>query len=836
MIQTNRPILFFSFFFLFILGGKLISQPVINPQNFPEGIDPSQIPQSQLPQLQERLKQLRDAGVSESEIRKRLQMPQSGIPGITQPASSDPNPNPSQNNNDPANLNPNVQLEGTESVIDEEDTEFKDKPKNQNPAYLGPPILSNVFGHKIFADSAGRFIQDVNPRPNPDYIIGEGDVFTVTIWGCSELSESLVVREDGSIWRSYMGKVYIGGLTYTKAQEILLARYKGLVSSCSQIEVFMGKSRRTIHVNIVGEVFSPGSYQINAAVPAFNALFKARGITDIGSVRNILIKRGGRTVQTLDIYDYLIKGKNEPVYLQDNDFIYVPVQDKIAEVEGAVKRPMEYELKEGENLKALLEFAGGLNYDAMRSDAQIARLQSEREVLINFHLDSILTNSNKDFRIQEGDKLIIKTLNKGAFNIVQAFGNLEYPGTYQLLPGERISNLIARAGGLGIDAYKDRAYVVRIVPGSNEVIYIPVNLNEVYDHDNPIHNLELQYFDALIIFAESDFHDERYINISGMVRTPGVVKLSPTMTLKDLLFLAGGPREDADLQNIELSVITRADHLARKFQNPEESEIVSGESENSTEEGEKSSNTSIDINPEDLIVRRISIDEDWRNDPAIDTLLIYEFDRVQVYSKYDFKNFEFIEVGGAVKNPGKFPMKKGMTIKDLLYLSGGLNAEADVNEVELYQDIDYEEMGHYGVSTDRPEIVRIRIEKDWQEGTVTDTFQVEGFKRMIVRSENEFFDQGYVMVKGLVNRPGQYEVRPNMTLLDVFYQAGGPKLSADFDRVELSRVIEVMDGEGKLIPVPVDIKTVSINQNWQEDSILASMKINSFDQVFVRKN
>ncbi|MEZ4830161.1 MAG: SLBB domain-containing protein [Bacteroidia bacterium] len=804
----------------------IAQEPQIPSQTNPGGI---QIPPGQLPDLQNRIQQLRNAGVPDSEIMKRLQSQQGGIPGITQPVSPVQGGSNGQAPQIPAT---NLELEGTEDVLDEEESDYDDKPEQITQVFVPPGPPSNIFGHQMFRDTTRNFIKALAPTPAEDYIVGPGDRFTITIWGCSELSESLTIAADGAVFRTYIGKLYLAGLTYKKAVSILEGRYRGIVSSCAQIEVFMGESQRTISVNIVGEVYRPGAYKINAAIPAFNALFEAGGVTNIGSVRNILIKRGGRTIQTLDIYDYLINGNDTPIFLQDNDFIYVPVQEKIVTVEGAVRRPMDFELREGENLRALVNFAGGLNYDAMRSDAQIARLENGREVLINFPMDSILSTPSKDYRILGGDKLIIRTLNKGAYNIVQIFGNLEYPGTYQLLPGERITDLIRRAGGLGMDAYLDRAYIIRIVPTSDEVLYIPVNLNGIFEGASPENNLELQYFDALMVFSKSEFRDQRFIEVTGQVRKPGTFQTHPTMTLKDLLYLTGGLKENADYNNVELLLVTKPEDVSATNLLKEDTD---GEETEGADVVEKPDITK-PVSPEDQIIRRIAIDKNWQEDPVIDTLLIHGFNMLKIYSMYDFIHFKFIEIEGAVNNPGKFQITQGMTVRDLLYMAGGLRQDADVNEVELYRDIDPEDMGLYGTGTQEREIIRIRIDKNWQEGPIADSIEVAGYKKMVIRSESDFLSEGFVEVKGLVNNPGRFKVRPNMSLLDLIYMAEGLKMEADFDNIELSRIIETVDETGEIVPVPWLLKKISVKQDWQEDPQLDQIKVNSFDQVFVRKN
>ncbi len=791
--------------------------------------------------------------------------PFSGVrPGTTQPLR----PNAGSQFPDPdrsgQTQSPDIEIEGAEEVLSEEQAGYEDKPKDINEINLNPDIEENVFGHHVFEGSGSEFMADEALTPPDEYIIGPGDAFGVTVYGPSELFETLTVAEDGSVLRQYIGKVYVGGMTLGQAREVLIQRYRSIVSNRATIEIRLTGDRRSINVNIVGEVRRPGSYRINSAVPAFNALFQAGGINQIGTVRNIQIERNGKIVQTLDLYAYLIEGKNEPIYLRNSDFIHVPLQNQVVELSGAVKRPMAYELKPGENLKALLYYAGGLKFDAMMVKAQVARLEKGREVLVDFSLEDILRNDRKDYSLGSGDRVIIQNVNMGAYNIVQIYGDVEYPGTYQLQPGERISDIIERAGGLGIDAYLKRAYVVRIVPGASEVLYVPLDLTGLYDIEgelanaDDVNNIDLQYFDAIQIFSQTDLRDERYIEVEGEVRSPGNFQTFPSMTVKDLLYMVGGPKEDADLNNLELSIITKAENYYIPRDDERQGEDFSGGSEQmegtdmqaadqaadgggdgaaavAAAQGPPETSSTDSYNPE--VVRRISVSDNWEDDPTLDTMLVYGFDRLKIYSQYDFLSIRYLEVDGSVRQPGYYQLQRGMSLKDVFYLSGGLTDSADISEIELYRDIPLQERGNYNTRSQQKELVRVQIEgKDWQSSEVADSIMMDEFYRVVIRSGKDFFEPGFVEVKGLVNSPGQYKMAPNMTVKDLIYMADGFKVEADFERVELSRVVEVLSGTGEVVPVPIVISTIRVDQNWQEDSTLDRIEVNAFDQMIVRKN
>lgn len=809
------------------------------PQNLPKNVG------EKLPGYPDRIKQLQDAGIKPPDISTKDGDKPSNTADSGFPRPEYPN---------------DVTLEGKDKVLDEEDKEYQDKPKEINEVLLEDSLGSYVYGHQLFLGSDPRYDYTPTASVSDNYIIGAGDIFNVTILGREERYESLTVAEDGSVLRQYMGKIYVAGLTFGEAKKRIDRRYRNIISGNSSIEIRLTADPRPININFVGEVAKPGAYKIDASTPAFNALFIAGGITDIGTVRNILIQREGKIVQVLDLYEYLLFGINEPIYLQDNDFIFVPVQGKIASVSGPVKRPMKYELREGENMKALVNYAGGLNYDAKLTEAQVARLEAEREVVVDFNLEEILTNPNKDFTLSDGDRLIIREVNKGAFNIIQIFGDVEYPGTYQLNQGDKVSDIITKAGGLSIESYRERAYVVRIIPKSSELLYIPIDLSKIFPIEkdtiirDDINNIELQYFDGIIIFSQEDFVDERILEVTGHVRKPQVIKATPTLTLKDVLYLVGGLKDDADFNNVELTTITRAEDLDMREveksgrDSKDSNKNKEAKAENKNEDDKPAAivsdaeakgtgdNEGETIDDDVELIKRISIPKNWEDDPMIDTLKVYPFDQIKVYSKYDFIFFKYVDIEGSVANPGKYQIKRGMTLKDAIYRAGGLAEDAARNLIELHLDIDYEERGNFNTLTDKKEIIRIKLDTTWQESKIADSILIGRYHKVVVRSEKDFFQQGYVDIKGLVNNPGSYPVLPQMTLKDLIFMAEGLKMEADFDNIELSRVFESVTETGEILPVPITINTITSTQNWQSDPMLDSIKINAFDQVIVRKN
>ncbi|MEM6802081.1 MAG: SLBB domain-containing protein [Bacteroidota bacterium] len=772
-------------------------------------IDPTEIAIEKRSQIESRIKELQEAGSSEEEIVNSLRA-EGLLPPIAEAVGVD-----STNTATPVESTTKAEESSSENSSE---IEIKELPI---PEALTEEERANlVFGQEVFLDTTGAFIRAIPNTPPDSYQIGRGDVFNVTIWGCSELSESLVVADDGSISRPYLGKVYLEGLPYAQAIRILEGRYRRHFAACSQIEIFMGRSKRTISVNIVGEVKRPGAYKINAASPAFNALFEAGGITEKGSVRNISIKRDGKIVQVLDIYEYLIGGEDRPIFLQNNDFIFVPVQDKIVKIQGAVQREAIYELREDEHLKSLVFFSGGLNFFARTDKARIDRFELGQRSTFTIDLSQYIGENMPDYNLVEGDEIWIGSQNLQLKKYVRVVGSVQFPNIYQFEDGDRISDLVTRAGGLSEDAMLGQAYILRKEIGSFNLTYIPVDLAGGVGK-NPITDVPLRNRDVLYIFSNIRMAEEKLISINGEVRSPGIFGNSRDLNLKTLLFLANGPSNVANYQYIELMLLPRLNKMSSK-------QIERFLSDNPDPSVQK-------YREQVLFSRRIAISENWQNDLSLDSVLLFPFNQVHIYSKYKFIQREQVKIEGVVSLPGNYPLEEGMNLKDLIYQAQGILGGYDKIEVELHRKIKISEKGNFGTKEIDNEILRFSVDRDWEQQEGLDQISLAGIERVILIPDEAFEEKTYIDIKGRVNKPGVYQLEPNMTLKDLLYQAEGPRIDADLDNIELTRIIEIREN-GKIIPTPVVVDRISIDQDWQADKSLDEISINAFDQIFIRKN
>lgn len=706
--------------------------------------------------------------------------------------------------------------------------------------------LHRIYGHNTFRDSAlkARYTQtapNAQLMASSEYLVGPGDIFVVTAWNGVELSESLEIASDGSINRQFLGKIYLAGRTYAEAKDILMQRYKAIMPPSAQVEISLGQQQRNISISIVGEAYSPGKYQISAATTVFNALFLSFGVTNIGSVRNIQIKRAGKTVQVFDLYAYLIDGQTDPIYLKNDDVIFIPVQGRIVSIQGNVRRPMRYELRDDESFKDLVRFAGGLPYDAKTSEARLTRLDPaiQREVLLNFDVSQALGNG---YPLRDGDEVTIGSLNRGISNIVTVRGGTPYPGIFELRQNEKVSDVITRAGGLNPDTYLDRAYVIRATkPGENR--YLPISLRGIYTDNRQLvnprdtNNVVLQMGDELVLYSDLNFKKKRDIRVSGAIKRSMRVSSLPNMTLKDVLYLVGGPTDNADLENVVLSRVRTPEDINIPADEADTVSAPGGEDPEVASMRASGDSTGADsLARAKRLVRRIGITKNWRDDPTLDTIFVYPYSSIYIGTIDDYITRARIKVGGAVNRPGTFQVYKGMKLRDALYLVGGFKEDLDNQTVELLRRVtDVRQLHSDSLKTNTPYISRILLNRDWRTNPLTDSIDVTGIAQITVRSTRDFIFREKLSVAGAVQSPGTFDLLSGMTLKDVLYRVNGLKENYDNIVVDLYRRISDPreGGPDGLNSINKEIRRITIGKNWLTDPLVDTLNVTSLSSIYV---
>ena len=500
-----------------------------------------------------------------------------------------------------------------------------------------------IFGHSFFKNNTIKFYDKANQLKAPEnYILGVGDELNIAIWGYSDYTESFKIDENGAINPKLVGRIYLKGLTFKDAKGLIAGKFKNVYDlNNSQIDVALSYSK-IITVNIVGEVNNPGSYTIPSINTAFNALVTVGGIKSIGSVRKIYLKRGGQTIKTLDIYEYLMNpDSKQDFFLENNDYLLVPSSGRVVKISGPVKRPMGYELIDKENLKSLIEYSGGLDAGAYRKNIQIKRMLNNEETIMDVNYDSLMM-AKSDFELLDGDVVMVRKIQQGYINYVELTGPVKLPGNYEIRTGDRISDIILRAEGVLYDVFDSRAYIIRLNPDFSKK-YIPFNLKEILEKPNSVNNIKLQNLDIIKIFSKAYFKDEFVFSVLGAVRKPGDYMYGDGITLKDALYLAGGLKKEAAKNRIEIS--RAVDFVA---------------------------NTGV-LTPIRTIIKTIQVGDDFKIDKASEGFLIQPYDQILARTDPTFELQKNIVINGEVLYPGEYSiLNKNEKISDVIKRCGGV--------------------------------------------------------------------------------------------------------------------------------------------------------------------
>lgn len=409
-----------------------------------------------------------------------------------------------------------------------------------------------VFGRNVFRGSSLTFEPNENQATPENYRLGPGDEIIIDIWGENERSLREEISPEGNIMIEQVGPVYLNGLTIREANDKLRGVFSQIYAGVSgdepssDVRVTLGRLR-TIQVNVLGEVATPGTYRLSSFATVFHALYRAGGVTPIGGLRDIRVMRGGREVARVDVYDLLMNGKmSDDVRLEEGDVIIVPPYELLVEISGNVKRPMYYEMKTGESLGKLMEYAGGFTGDAYRDEVRIIR-ESGRE----YQIYNVREPNYASWNLEDGDAVTVGSVLDRFANRVEVRGAVYREGMYEL--GDEVHTvrgLIERAEGLKGDAFPGRALLLREREDLT-LEMVAVDLAGVMSGQVP--DIELQRNDVLVIPSIHELEERGALTISGEVARPGEYPYAENMTIEDLVVQAGGLLDGASTARIDVS-------------------------------------------------------------------------------------------------------------------------------------------------------------------------------------------------------------------------------------------------------------------------------------------
>lgn len=404
-----------------------------------------------------------------------------------------------------------------------------------------------VFGRNIFNTRNLTFEPNSNMATPPNYQLGPGDEVIIDIWGASQTSIRQTITPDGTINMQELGPIYLSGMTVEEANRFLKNKLGTVFSNeNNQIQVTLGNTR-TIQINIMGEVVQPGTYALSAFSTVFHALYRAGGVNDIGSLRNVQLVRNGKKIAAVDVYDFIMQGKiKDDIRLQEGDVIIVPAYDMLVKMSGNVKRPMRFEMKKDETLAALIKYAGGFNADAYSKSVRMVRQNGmEYEVKTVDEMDYSVC------QLRDGDVVTVGAILNRFTNKVEIKGAVYRPDIYAL-DGKvnTVRALIEKAQGLMDDAFTNRAVLQRQRDDlTSEIVSVDVKALM----NGTIPDIPLRKNDILYIPSIHDLQDLGSVTIYGEVAKPDSYPYADNMTLEDLIIQAGGLKEAASTVRVDVS-------------------------------------------------------------------------------------------------------------------------------------------------------------------------------------------------------------------------------------------------------------------------------------------
>ncbi|MBT1070975.1 SLBB domain-containing protein [Geobacter chapellei] len=499
------------------------------------------------------------------------------------------------------------------------------------------------FGYNFFR-SGDLFAPLTDIPVGPDYIVGPGDTIIVSAWGSLEGTYPLEVNRNGEIQLPRIGPLKVWGVTYERLPQ-LIRNNLAKVFRDFNVSVTMGKLK-VIKVYVVGEVANPGDYNLNSLSTVINALSAAGGPLKSGSLRNISIRRGGKLVETLDLYDFFLSGdKSRDVRLQPGDTLFVPVIGPIAGIAGNVRRPAIYELRNEKNLHDLLNLAGGLLPTGYLQRVQISRIEAHtRKTISDFNLDTKKAESAPDsvaqtIPVRDLDLVRIFPIDNTQRDQVRLEGYVLRPGDYALKPGLKISNLLLPDNILP-EYYREAGELTRLVPPDLHPEKIIFNPAKALAGD-PAHDISLTEFDTVRIFSRVEMEELPKVRIGGEVQRPGEYRLFKNMAVRDLLIMAGNPKLTAYLKSAEIARIRKSGESVVSYPITIDVEKVLAEDPKAN----------IPLEPfDELTIRRIP---NWSE----------ETDR-------------YVTLKGEFVFPGTYPVYKGEHLSSVIARAGGFASKA----------------------------------------------------------------------------------------------------------------------------------------------------------------
>jgi polysaccharide biosynthesis/export protein len=593
------------------------------------------------------------------------------------------------------------------------------------------PTIPRRFGAEVFENGTrDSQLIPMDLPAGPDYVVGPGDGLSIDLWGGTTQRIYRVVDREGRVSLPEVGPLLVSGKSLADVQESLQQLMR---TEFRRISVDVSLARlRTIRVYEVGDIANPGAYDVSSLSTPLNALFVAGGPTQKGSLRIVKHLRGNQLVEVVDLYDLLLHGvKSDLKRLENGDTVLVPPIGPQVTVDGMVRRPAIYELKDEKNLAAVLELAGGLLPTATLRHIEVQRLVAhEKQTMLSLDLpevdsDAAVTKKLEAFEIHDGDRIRIFPIAPYNQDAVYLEGHVVRPGRYSYQPNMKVTDVIASYKDLLPEPAKQYAEIIRLnAPDFHPTV-------ESFDLEvalaNPEQSPALHAMDTVRIFSRFDFENAPTVSVWGDVRGPGTYRTSGQIHLSDAVHLAGGVAPDANIDNAQVF----------RYLPDGKTKIFS-----------------------------VSLNLALEGDPTAN-ILLQPRDRLLIHRSPDAIQPASVYVQGEVGKPGRYPMTTNMTVADLIRVGGGLKPSANAQTADLTH---YEWTNPEKLSGDHQPIpISAALAGDSSANLPLSNGDV-----LTIRQLPGWNDLGAsISVKGEVKNPGTYGIRPGEKLSSVLMRAGG---------------------------------------------------------------
>lgn len=677
------------------------------------------------------------------------------------------------------------------------------------------------FGYDIFKNNPGLYKNTINEYINPSYVIGPGDEIIIMLWGATEQIKTYVVARDGYIFIDNIGQVFVNGLNLEKLEKklekILAKAYSTLGNSLNQqstyFDVSLGSfSMRKSRIHVVGNVDNPGAYEMGPSATLFTSLFYFNGPSINGTLRDVKLIRNGKTLSSIDFYDYLISGKKRgDKKLESDDVIFISNRAKTVTTKGEIAVNAIFELKNDETLSDLIGYAGGLKNTTYHKRIQINRIvpiydreniKSDR-VVLDVDYDDLI-RKNKSYNLVDGDTILFYKITDQKDNFVSINGPVARPGIYGLSENMSIADLIKKADGLTGDAYMERIDILR-TNSDNSKTQLDFSLSATLE-DSTNKGYFLKSGDIITLHSNSDLEYVENFKISGHVFFPGEKKYRDETELYDLVFLGGGFENDDHLDNayMERSILIRKNKFGLKP-------------------------TIIPFRLDSLLEGKGMASE-----------ILQMGDEVIIYSKLDIFGLisKTYTVEGYIKKNGVFPLYEGTRVLDAIFLSG------TYKDSSFYKNLFKERADLIRLSPkgDLREIIKINIGDLIDSLDLSQNYYLKDRDILRLYDNRIFSVEPTVEILGEVNEPDVYLLKNQMTLADLILESGGISSSIIRFNVEVARMKDAFFDQSRNQLNNIEIITMNLindeslfSKKPSQDNIDGNFKLRIYDKITIRK-